>query len=386
MKVINVTVRNKIAKNRHEYDGEYICGNSDFVIVFDFDEEWNEFNSKTARFKYNGQYHDVVFTGNQVNVPIIENTHTVEVGVFAGNLHTTTPAIFTAKKSILCGSGLPSDPVPDVYAQIMEKIDSGMLKGEKGEPGYTPQKGVDYFDGQAGQPGKDGSPGKDGRDGYTPVRGTDYWTEADKTEIKSYVDEQQADLKNQLEYDAEKWGEVYGSQKQGIDLKKDYVWRLGWINGTTGAMSGDSAIDGGGDINWTHSDYIKTFEGAVFNLSGMYSGQSVVGGLTFYDDSKAILSAYTKPLGGSSINYTVPTGSGIKYVRVCTSYQSAEKWANVSIIGGILGCISTPKENIDNLYKKVNTYASQNEKGAVRMWTHTVGTVTTLYIATEDEV
>lgn len=28
-----------------------------------------------------------------------------------------------------------------------------------------------------------------GEDGYTPVRGVDYWTEVDKTEIKSYVDE-----------------------------------------------------------------------------------------------------------------------------------------------------------------------------------------------------
>lgn len=28
-----------------------------------------------------------------------------------------------------------------------------------------------------------------GEDGYTPIRGVDYWTEADKAEIKSYVDE-----------------------------------------------------------------------------------------------------------------------------------------------------------------------------------------------------
>ncbi len=28
-----------------------------------------------------------------------------------------------------------------------------------------------------------------GADGYIPVRGTDYWTDADKAEIKSYVDE-----------------------------------------------------------------------------------------------------------------------------------------------------------------------------------------------------
>ena len=31
--------------------------------------------------------------------------------------------------------------------------------------------------------------GEDGEDGHTPVRGTDYWTDADKAEIKSYVDD-----------------------------------------------------------------------------------------------------------------------------------------------------------------------------------------------------
>ena len=33
-----------------------------------------------------------------------------------------------------------------------------------------------------------GAQGKDGADGYTPVKGTDYWTESDKQEIKEYVD------------------------------------------------------------------------------------------------------------------------------------------------------------------------------------------------------
>ena len=32
------------------------------------------------------------------------------------------------------------------------------------------------------------SSGSEGASGYTPVRGVDYWTEADKAEIKSYVD------------------------------------------------------------------------------------------------------------------------------------------------------------------------------------------------------
>ena len=36
----------------------------------------------------------------------------------------------------------------------------------------------------------------DGKDGYTPVRGTDYWTDTDVAEIKSYVDEQLGVIEN----------------------------------------------------------------------------------------------------------------------------------------------------------------------------------------------
>jgi hypothetical protein len=50
--------------------------------------------------------------------------------------------------------------------------------GQNGKDGYTPVKGVDYFD------GKDGAPGKDGADGKPGADGNDYvLTEADKKEI-----------------------------------------------------------------------------------------------------------------------------------------------------------------------------------------------------------
>ena len=52
--------------------------------------------------------------------------------------------------------------------------------GEKGEKGDTGEQGIQ------GIQGKDG---EKGADGYTPVRGVDYWTDKDKAEIKSYVDE-----------------------------------------------------------------------------------------------------------------------------------------------------------------------------------------------------
>lgn len=50
------------------------------------------------------------------------------------------------------------------------------IDGTNGKDGYTPVKGVDYFDGKNGIDGKDG---KDGIDGYTPVKGKDYFDGTD---------------------------------------------------------------------------------------------------------------------------------------------------------------------------------------------------------------
>ena len=123
MKTIKIVVRDKIAVTMDET--QYICGNSDFIVNFDFDAEWDEFDVKTVRFsKDNRKYIDVVLQGNECSVPIIYNTNKIRVGVFAGNLHTTTPAIIPAKKSILCRDGSPEAPSDDVYAQIMELLNS----------------------------------------------------------------------------------------------------------------------------------------------------------------------------------------------------------------------------------------------------------------------
>ena len=46
------------------------------------------------------------------------------------------------------------------------------IKGEPGEDGHTPIKGVDYFDGEPGKDGADGQPGKDGADGADGKDGT----------------------------------------------------------------------------------------------------------------------------------------------------------------------------------------------------------------------
>lgn len=52
-------------------------------------------------------------------------------------------------------------------------------------------KTFDIMDGATGETGATGPQGPAGADGVTPVKGTDYWTEADKQEI---VDEVVAEL------------------------------------------------------------------------------------------------------------------------------------------------------------------------------------------------
>lgn len=72
----------------------------------------------------------------------------------------------------------------------------------QGIDGYTPRKGVDYFDGKDGKDGAQGEKGdkgdkgdtgaqgqqgEKGADGYTPVKYKDYFTEADKAEMVQAV-------------------------------------------------------------------------------------------------------------------------------------------------------------------------------------------------------
>lgn len=88
-------------------------------------------------------------------------------------------------------------------AELKEYIDTGVCavgpEGEKGDKGDTGPKGEkgekgDKGDagakGETGDKGGKGDKGEPGADGYTPQRGVDYWTEEEKAEISTYVEEQ----------------------------------------------------------------------------------------------------------------------------------------------------------------------------------------------------
>ena len=90
---LNITVRNKIATTTDP--ATVVNGNNDYMVVFDFDSEWDSLSSKTAMFVYGREeqkYKTVTFTGNSCVMPALYNTGYVLIGVFAGNIKTTSAA------------------------------------------------------------------------------------------------------------------------------------------------------------------------------------------------------------------------------------------------------------------------------------------------------
>ena len=103
MQILRVNVANEIATYLSR-GGTIICGNTKYKIAFSFDASWDKHPEKIARFIWNGAYKDVPFTGTECAVPKITGADQVQIGVYAGDLKTTTAAIIPARRSILCGS------------------------------------------------------------------------------------------------------------------------------------------------------------------------------------------------------------------------------------------------------------------------------------------
>lgn len=117
MPKIHVTVQNKIARASRR-DGCIVCANSDYAIVFSFDSEWDEHAQKTARFIWNGRYFDQTFTGDTCPVPMIVSAPSVEVGVYAGELRTTTSAF------IRCRPSIRSDTLVEAAPEAVEQYNN----------------------------------------------------------------------------------------------------------------------------------------------------------------------------------------------------------------------------------------------------------------------
>ena len=126
---LNITVRNKIATTIDPATA--VNGNNDYTVVFDFDSEWDSLSSKTAMFVYGREeqkYKTVTFTGNSCVMPALYNTGYVLIGVFAGDIKTTTaayvkciPCIRDNDSTLDTGSGGTIDTGTNDHSQLINR-------------------------------------------------------------------------------------------------------------------------------------------------------------------------------------------------------------------------------------------------------------------------
>ena len=116
-------IKIKIRDKRSGGTGTVICGNSDYTVAWDLDQEWEPYSAKTMRVNLaDGTYQNVVFTGNTAALPVLSTPGWASVGLYAGDLHTSRAADLRVLPSVTTPGGAPADPAEDVYAQITEKL------------------------------------------------------------------------------------------------------------------------------------------------------------------------------------------------------------------------------------------------------------------------
>lgn len=162
-------------------------------VEFIFDEAWDGLD-KTAVFRAGSRSYPVSCLQDAATVPW-EVMEKPGVGLYIGVLgadHRAVvkiPTVWVLVDTIAPGTGIPDTVPTEPTAQVYDQILSAANQAADVANSVREDADAGKFIGPAGPAGPTGPKGKDGANGYTPVRGTDYWTEADKAEIKSYVDD-----------------------------------------------------------------------------------------------------------------------------------------------------------------------------------------------------
>lgn len=205
--------------------GGFVDGSQRFVrFIFYLGEDW-EGLTVAAQFAQSGTAYNVLLDEqNCAYLPpeIKEGTFSLTIRGTAGDVIATTNAlIFRATKNSFVSDAQSTEITPSLYNQLVDKVNSIASWDVEGVEEITEKvnslmdvdvsaskdgtvttvtvtgkdgvpHSVEILDGKDGTNGKDGSPGADGEKGdkgdkgdpgTTPVKGTDYWTTADKAEM-----------------------------------------------------------------------------------------------------------------------------------------------------------------------------------------------------------
>lgn len=124
-------------------------------------------------------------TGAIIKITDVEGTKTIEL--FDGDIGPIGPAGPEGpigEPGIHLGEEPPTDPDKYIWINPNGQATVNLVTQEQMEEyvGEEIEK-IELIPGPQGPAGADGAQGEPGEDGYTPVKGTDYWTVADKQEI-----------------------------------------------------------------------------------------------------------------------------------------------------------------------------------------------------------
>ena len=121
---IEITVENKIATAPN--NALIVCGNSDYTMSFNFDAEWDAEPRKTVRlvwhFRGKTFHKDILMEGDRIDVPVLTNAYAVFVGVYAGDLRTTTRAKVPCAPCILCCDEHEEEADSSVVARMQGQL------------------------------------------------------------------------------------------------------------------------------------------------------------------------------------------------------------------------------------------------------------------------
>ena len=180
--MLNFSIKNQTITRTDNFN---VVGDSYNYLkaCFSFSEEWD--GIKTAVFKYGDNAYCVILPDdNCCLVPweVIKPPY-FTVSVFGGDLITANIATVSVEKSGYTEGETPEEPTPDVYSQILQKLEELSNAGGGGS-----SVEIDKTLSKEGA-AADAKATGDKITEMTPQKGVDYWTEADIAEIKSYVEE-----------------------------------------------------------------------------------------------------------------------------------------------------------------------------------------------------
>ena len=354
---IQIEIKDKIATCLTELP--VVCGNADYEVEFLFDEEWKEHDVKTATFVVNGGLETQVFRGNVCDMPVFQNTLVARVGVFAGTiddgtLSTSTPAIVHCKPCATDGKAMPAPPKDDVYNQLIEKIERGMLKGDKGEKGEKGEAFTyeDFSDEQLaalkGEKGEKGEQGEKGEKGEKGERGADGTVSFD-----DLTEEQKASLVGKINLhniSAEKVEKVEKITLENVPLL-DGMW-----------MKNNSLYTANADFKRT--DFIEVIPNKEYTLCVYYGNATVsstVSNGKIFDADKNIIADFgdgenhiitiTMPENAKYIQFSVTTNSTNTDLTNAYSLSISAMYYQYTVDTKVLEWLKLTKENIpDDLF------------------------------------